>query len=137
MRHKSAAFRAQSWPKIRDIYQMRNVGLGFGWWSVRERMTDGPKMGRRMIAKCEKGWKESSRAIKWVRGWICVRNGKKMSLRTGEERVGKFWDFINPTNVAGRARTKREPLTRGTAGGHSLKSRQRRTRKRQSSLKIE
>ena len=29
----------------------------------------------RMIAKCEKGWEESGRgAIKWVRGWISLRN---------------------------------------------------------------
>ena len=114
-----------------EMYQLRNVGPGFGWWSVTERMTDGPKMGRRMIAKCEKGWKESSRHK------MGQRMDLRMSLRTGEKRVGEFGDFINPVNVAGGARTKREPLTRGTAGGHSLRSRQRRTRKRQSSLKTE
>ena len=102
-------------------------------------MTDGRKMGRRMIAKCEKGWKESSSAIKWViRGWISFAKWEENEFedRRGK-RVGQFWDFINPADVAGGARTKREPLTRGTAGGHSLRSRQRRMRKRQSSLRTE
>ena len=69
MRHKSAACRVHFGCKMRE---MRNVGPGFGWWSDTERMTDGPKMGRRMmIAKCEKGWKESSRH----------KMGQRMDLR--------------------------------------------------------
>ena len=115
-------FRVYFGPKLRDIsngkcrsriWMVECQGKDDGW----------PENGsRRMIAKCEKGWKESSRHK------MGQRMDLKMSLRTGE-----FGDFINPVNVAGRARTRRELLTRGTAGGHSLRSRPRRTRRRRSS----
>ena len=118
-------------PELRDIsngkcrsriWMVECQGKDDGW----------PKNGsRRMIAKCEKGWKESSRHK------MGQRMDLRMSLRTGEKRVGEFGDFINPVNVAGGARTRREPLTRGIAGGHSLRSRPRRTRRRRSSLRTE
>ena len=62
---------------------------------------------------------------------------EEMSLRTREtgERVGQFVDFINPSNFAG-GDSRRELLTRKIAGGRSLRSRPRRTRRRQSSLRI-
>ena len=59
---------------------------------------------------------------------------EEMSLRT-RERVGQFVDFINPSNFAG-GDSRRELLTRKIAGGRSLRSRPRRTRRRQSSLRI-
>lgn len=53
-------------------------------------MTDGRKMGRRMIAKCEKGWKESSSAIKWViRGWISFAKWEENELEDRRE-LGSF-----------------------------------------------